>query len=107
MRGRVTGSGDLEIQGRVDGDVSVTGELTIDSHGLVGSNVNGRRLVIRGAVKGDLQADESIALEGGARVVGDVRAPRVAIAPGALVRGYVQTAGASGGGASRSKARPG
>jgi hypothetical protein len=62
--------------------------------------VHGRRLVVRGAVKGDLTADEAILLEDGARVVGDVRAPRVAIAPGALVRGFVDT-GANGSAAPR------
>ena len=44
-------------------------------------------------------------LEEGAKVVGDVRAPRIAIAPGALLRGYVQTANAgasAGSGAGRS-----
>jgi len=37
-------------------------------------------IVVRGAVRGDLSATESIHLEDGARVVGDVRAPRIAIA---------------------------
>jgi cytoskeletal protein CcmA (bactofilin family) len=107
VRGRLNGSGDLEIQGHVDGDVVVDGEVTVDAHGLVGASVSGRRLVVRGAVKGDLSADESIALESGARVVGDVKAPRVAIAPGALVRGYVQTAGIDGArGKARAAAKP-
>jgi len=52
--------------------------------------VSARRIVVRGAVKGDLVASESIVLEEGARVVGDLRAPRIAIA-GGLVRGYVQS----------------
>jgi hypothetical protein len=48
--------------------------------------------VVRGAVQGDLLGEEAVVLEDGARVVGDVRAPRVAIAQGALMRGEVQTA---------------
>jgi len=47
---------------------------------------------VRGAVKGDLVGEHAVVLEDGARVVGDIRAPRVTIAQGALVRGYVQTA---------------
>jgi cytoskeletal protein CcmA (bactofilin family) len=92
----VTGGTDLEIHGRVDGDVVVGGELLIESHGLVTANLSARRAVVRGAVKGDIVAEEAVHLEDGARVVGDVRAPKVAITTGALVRGYVQTAGASG-----------
>jgi cytoskeletal protein CcmA (bactofilin family) len=96
IRGRVTGDADLEVQGFVDGEVAVGGDVTVDTHGMVGAGVAGRRLVVRGAVKGDLQGGESILLEDGARVVGDVRAPRVVIAPGALVRGFVDTGDAGG-----------
>lgn len=91
VRGRVSGAVSLEILGHVDGDVSVDGDVTVDAQGLVSANVSARRLVVRGAVKGDLTGEEAVLLEEGARVVGDVRAPRVAIAPGALVRCYVQT----------------
>jgi len=91
VRGRITGDVDLDVQGFVDGEIAVGGDVTIDAHGMVGGGVRGRRLVVRGAVKGDLHGEEAIALEDGARVVGDVRAPRVAIAPGALVRGFVET----------------
>jgi len=104
VRGRVVGAASLEIQGHVDGDVSVEGDVTVDAEGLVGANVSGRRLVVRGAIKGDLSGSEAVVLEEGARVVGDVRAPRIAIAPGALVRGYVQTG--SGEGRPRAAARP-
>jgi cytoskeletal protein CcmA (bactofilin family) len=91
IRGRVTGAVDLEVQGFVDGEIAVEGDVTIDAQGMVGAGVRGRRLVVRGAVKGDLLGDEAIVLEDGAKVVGDVRAPRVSIATGALVRGFVET----------------
>ena len=96
VRGKVTGQADIEIHGHVEGDVAVGGELVVESQGLVAANLSARRVIVRGAVKGDLVAEEAILLEDGARVVGDVRAPRVAITPGALVRGYVQTAGSDG-----------
>jgi|HubBroStandDraft_6_1064221.scaffolds.fasta_scaffold108239_2 cytoskeletal protein CcmA (bactofilin family) len=99
IRGRVTGAVDLEVQGFVEGEIAVGGDVTVDAHGMVGAGIRGRRLLVRGAVKGDLVGDESIVLESGARVVGDVRAPRVAIALGALVRGYVQTGDADAAGA--------
>jgi cytoskeletal protein CcmA (bactofilin family) len=105
VRGRVTGAVDLEVQGYVEGEISVGGDVTVDTGGMVGASVHGRRLVVRGAVKGDLTADEAILLEDGARVVGDVRAPRVAIAPGALVRGFVDT-GANGEAARPARAAP-
>lgn len=94
--GRLTGDGDLEVQGFVDGEIAVGGDVTVDAQGLVAAGVRGRRLVVRGAVKGDLTAEESILLESGARVVGDLRAPRVAIAAGALARGHVESGAPDG-----------
>jgi cytoskeletal protein CcmA (bactofilin family) len=94
VRGRITGSATLEILGLVDGEILVDGDLTVGDSGMVASDLSGRRVVVRGAVKGNVTGEESVHLEDGAKVVGDVRAPRIAISPGALVRGHVQTAGA-------------
>jgi cytoskeletal protein CcmA (bactofilin family) len=105
IRGRVTGDVDLEVQGFVDGEIAVGGDVTIDTQGMVGAGVRGRRVVVRGAVKGDLVGEEAVVLEDGARVVGDVRAPRVAIAPGALMRGFVETGEGGGAPARTSRAQ--
>jgi cytoskeletal protein CcmA (bactofilin family) len=86
----VIGSADVEVLGFVDGEVAVTGSVTVGVHGMVGAGIKGRRVVVRGSVRGDLVGAEAVLVEEGARVVGDVRAPSVAIAPGALVRGFVQ-----------------
>lgn len=96
IQGRVTGSVDLEVHGFVEGEIAVSGNVTVDQHGMVGAGVHGRRLIVRGAVRGGLVGDEAVMLEDGARVVGDLRAPRVAVAPGALVRGYVETGESDG-----------
>jgi cytoskeletal protein CcmA (bactofilin family) len=105
IRGRVTGDVDLEVQGFVDGEIAVGGDVTIDTQGMVGAGVRGRRVVVRGAVRGDLVGEEAVVLEDGARVVGDVRAPRVAIATGALVRGFVETGEGGGAPARTSRAQ--
>ena len=44
VRGRIAGDGDLEIAGRVEGDVTVSGEVTIDATGLVAANVSAKRI---------------------------------------------------------------
>jgi len=90
VHGRVVGTADVEVLGFVDGGVAVTGSVTVGVHAMVGAGIQGRRVVVRGAVRGDLVGSEAVVVEEGARVVGDVRAPSVAIAPGALVRGFVQ-----------------
>lgn len=92
VRGRVSGTGSLEIAGRIEGEVTVTGDLSVEGTGLVAANLSARRITVRGgAIKGDLTAEDGIVLEAGSRIVGDLSAPRVSIAEGALVRGHVQT----------------
>ncbi len=91
VRGRVIGAGDIEVRGFIEGEIDVDGDVLVEAQGMVGASIRGKRVVVRGAVKGDLVATEAVSLQEGARVVGEVRAPRVAIASGALVRGFVET----------------
>ena len=89
VRGNVRGDGDLDINGRVEGSVVLGGDLLIGETGLVRSDVTGRRVTVRGAVAGNISATESLVLEQGARVVGDIKAPRILIADGASFKGNV------------------
>jgi len=94
IQGTVSGSGDLEIAGFVHGSITVDGEVAVEDSGRVRAVIDGRSVSVRGAVAGDLRATESIVLESGARVVGDLAAPSVGIRPGGLLRGHVSTSGA-------------
>jgi cytoskeletal protein CcmA (bactofilin family) len=93
VRGNLAGEGSLEIYGRVDGDVSMTGEVLVGETGAVLGQINAARISVSGAVQGDLRGTEAVLLERGAKVVGDLSAPRIGIANGALVRGSVRTEG--------------
>jgi cytoskeletal protein CcmA (bactofilin family) len=93
VRGNVRGSGSLEILGRVEGDVSVTGELVLGEEAAVRGSVTGSHITVSGAVQGDVRGSEAVLLERGARVVGDLTAPRIGVATGALVKGLVRTDG--------------
>jgi cytoskeletal protein CcmA (bactofilin family) len=91
IRGAIRGDGDLDILGRVEGSVDVGGDLLIAEGALIKSDVSGRRVTVRGAVAGNVAGTESLVLEPGAKVVGDLSAPSIGIRPGALVRGNVST----------------
>jgi len=107
LRGSIRGEGDLEIRGRIEGDVEVAGEVTIGDGALIKADVTARRIVVRGAVAGNLTGEEGVRLDEGARVVGDVRGASIGIAEGALLRGNVQTGNASEAkGRGRAAARP-
>jgi cytoskeletal protein CcmA (bactofilin family) len=102
LRGSIKGDGDVEIRGRIEGDVEVAGEVTISEGALVKADVTARRITVRGAVAGNLTGEDGVRLEEGARVVGDLRGAGIGIAEGALLRGNVQTGSA---GEARPRAR--
>jgi cytoskeletal protein CcmA (bactofilin family) len=106
LRGSIRGEGDLEIRGRIEGDVEVGGEVTIADGALIKADVTARRITVRGAVAGNLTGEEGVRLEEGARVVGDLRGASIGLAEGALLRGNVQTGNAAEGKGRRAAARP-
>ncbi len=91
IRGSIRGDADLDIHGFVEGSVVVKGELIIGETALIKCDVSGRRVIVRGAVAGNVSAEELIIVEPGARIVGDIGAPQIGIRPGGLVRGHVAT----------------
>jgi len=93
VRGNVRGNGNLEILGRVEGDVNVGGEIVLGDEAAVKGNISGASVTVAGAVQGDVRASDAVLLERGARVVGDLTAPRIGVSTGALVRGLVRTDG--------------
>ena len=104
IRGRIVAEGPLEIHGHVEGHIEAQSDITIGDGALIKSDVQGQRVVVAGAVAGNVRGAELVLLESGARVVGDLSAPSVGIRPGALVRGHIE-AGAQATGARPSRAR--
>lgn len=91
VRGNIEGEGSLEIQGRVEGDVVMSGNVTVAEGGVVLGNVSAAEISVQGTVKGDLRGAAAVLIAHPARVVGDIDAPRIGIGAGALVRGNVRT----------------
>lgn len=93
IRGNVGGDGSLEILGRVEGNVTMTGQVIVAADAAVRGNVSATEIQVTGSVAGNLTASDVLMLNSGARVVGDLAGARIGIAEGALVRGLVRTEG--------------
>jgi cytoskeletal protein CcmA (bactofilin family) len=91
VRGSVRGHGSLRVDGRVLGNIEVTGDVALGPDADVQGNISGASIAIAGTVAGDLVGTEAVMIEAGAKVIGDLRAPRIGIGDGAQVRGSVQT----------------
>ena len=109
VRGRVHGEGDLVIEGAVEGDLAIRGDLTVaEGAEVTSSTVEAHEVHIAGALTGDVAASGSVRLSGAARVRGNVRAAAVAIDDGARFSGRLEVEfelPPELGGASRSEGR--
>ena len=89
VTGHIQGDDDLQIDGRVNGILTLKQNLTISIDGIVQAHVQAQTVVVSGVVVGDINAQEKIELTSQARVVGNLRAPQVIINEGAQFKGKV------------------
>ena len=89
IEGRVSGSGEIIVNGLVNGTIDASGTVRVADQGRVEATVHGRIVTVAGTVAGDITADERIELEPSARVDGNITAPRILIKDGANFRGQV------------------
>ena len=90
IKGELTGSEDLTIEGKVEGKIELRQNvLTIGPNGRIKAQVFAKSVVILGEVIGNVTATEKVDLRDNGSVDGDIAAPRVAIAEGAHFRGSI------------------
>lgn len=102
VRGRVSGSDDLLVDGKVEGDVCIDGDLTIHSDARIDGNIEANQVEINGCVQGNVSAAAVLSITKTAKVQGDLLAPTIIIADGALLKGNVDVGGIEGGTKKRS-----
>jgi cytoskeletal protein CcmA (bactofilin family) len=91
IKGEVTGSEDLYVDGLVDGKLSLAnGSLTVGPNGTVKADVSAREVIVRGRIDGKITGRDKVQLLGTAQVTGEVQTERLAIEEGALLRGRVE-----------------
>jgi cytoskeletal protein CcmA (bactofilin family) len=95
FKGELRADEDFVLQGRVEGSIHHTQNLTIGTDGVVKGDSRALTIVVEGTVDGDLYALESISIRPTAKVHGNLLAPRVAIADGASFNGKVDMASAA------------
>jgi cytoskeletal protein CcmA (bactofilin family) len=91
IKGEVTGSEDLYVDGQVEGKLTLSnGSLTIGPNGTVKADVDAREVHVRGRVDGNIVGHDKIQLSSTGVVSGEVRTERLAIEEGAVLRGKVE-----------------
>jgi cytoskeletal protein CcmA (bactofilin family) len=83
--------GELRIDRRTDGLIQHAGTVRVGEHGKFFGQIRAEVIAVEGEITGNLYAKEAIRLAATARVLGDLYAPRVAVARGAQLQGRINT----------------
>ena len=90
IRGQVSGTQDLVVEGRIEGRVSLENRLTVEESGTIEADLEVVDASFKGEVRGDITASRSAVLHPTARVIGNIRAPKLVIEEGARFSGTVE-----------------
>ena len=91
IKGEITGSESLYVDGRVEGTISFSDHrVTVGRNGVVAANITAREVVIMGKVTGNIQCTDRVDIRSEGSLTGDVISQRISVEDGALLRGSVQ-----------------
>jgi cytoskeletal protein CcmA (bactofilin family) len=90
IKGEVSGSESLYIDGRVEGSIMLPGNrVTIGRNGNVAANISAREVVVLGKVRGNMSASDRVDIRSEGSLTGDVVAQRISIEDGAYFKGGI------------------
>jgi cytoskeletal protein CcmA (bactofilin family) len=91
IKGEVSGSESLYIDGRIDGTISFKDHrVTVGRNGVVSANIAAREVVIMGKVTGNIECSDRVDIRSEGSLNGDIVSRRISVEDGALLRGSVQ-----------------
>lgn len=97
VKGELSGSEDLYLDGEVEGSIELRGHsLIIGPNGRVRANVHAKDVVIHGKVDGNVRGTDKVELKKSALLNGDIFTQRIIIEDGAFFKGAIDIQKADG-----------
>jgi cytoskeletal protein CcmA (bactofilin family) len=90
FRGTLTGQDTMRIAGRFEGTIDCKRLLWVESTGRVNGNIVAKRVINEGKIVGDIRSAEQVELRSNGRMIGDIHALNVTVAPGCHFEGEVR-----------------
>jgi cytoskeletal protein CcmA (bactofilin family) len=91
IKGEITGSEALYIDGRVEGKIVMPeSRVTIGRNGKVDASIQAREVVIMGKVNGNISCSDRVDIRSEGSVSGDISTVRISVEDGAALKGGIQ-----------------
>jgi cytoskeletal protein CcmA (bactofilin family) len=90
IKGEISGSESLYIEGTVEGSVSLPGDrVTVGRNGRVSADIAAQEIVVLGEVIGNCEASDHCDIRSGGSLCGDVVVSRISVEDGAFLTGSI------------------
>ncbi len=90
IKGEVSGSESLYIDGKVEGSINLPGNrVTIGCNGQVAATISAREVVVQGKIVGNVNASERLNVRSEGSLTGDVISQRISVEDGAFFKGKI------------------
>lgn len=87
IEGKITSNGNVRIDGKINGDVIVKGNLTLGSAAEIKGHVSAKNMTASGKVEGILKIEEKLTLEATSIIKGDIITKILVVIEGAKFDG--------------------
>jgi cytoskeletal protein CcmA (bactofilin family) len=87
IKGTVKFTNDLVVDGKIEGEISSDGNLTVGENARIKAEIKTATVVVYGKVHGNITAADRVELKASAEVIGDIKAKSLAIEAGAIFVG--------------------
>ena len=87
IQGEVSGTGNLRIDGEIEGELKLSGSVIVGETGMVTGNVSARSLDVSGTVHGNAQTEEGLTIHSAGQLIGDVKVNAFQIEDGGIFKG--------------------
>lgn len=87
--GEISSDEELFVDGELEGKLDLRHRLTVGPSGKVNANIKAKEVVVFGSVRGNVEAEDRIAIRAGATIVGDIKTAGIVIEDGAYFKGGI------------------
>ena len=87
LKGDLSSSGDIRIDGTLNGSINTKGRLVVGETGFVEGQIRCQNAIVAGKLQATINTEELLMLKSSARLSGEVVTGKLAIEPGAIFTG--------------------
>jgi cytoskeletal protein CcmA (bactofilin family) len=90
VKGTIKFSGELQFDGKLDGEIQTEGVLNLGDSAIINGNINAQSVVVRGKITGNIVAKDKIEIKTKTELFGDIRAAKLVVEEGVTFVGKTE-----------------